>query len=101
VLRHWFTTPDKANLERPEVELSKRDATWFHTPYFDSALVSTADGTGKSWYSRNPRTFRRMLAESIRLHRELARNWDSLAKQYREALPEITSVEEWRKTFER
>lgn len=101
VLRHWFTKPSRANIEHPEVELSKRDATWFHTPYLDSALVSTADGTGKSWYTRNPRAFRRMLAESIRLHRELARNWETLSKQYRDALPEITSVEEWRKTFQR
>lgn len=101
LLRHWFTKPTAANVERPEVELAKRDATWFRVPGFDSALVSTADGSGKSWYSRDPRLFRSMLRESIRLHRELGRQWDTLARQYREALPEITSVEAWRKTFER
>ena len=101
LLRHWFTRPTAANVERPEVELAKRDATWFRVPGFDSALVSTADGSGKSWYSRDPRMFRSMLRESIRLHRELGRQWDTLARQYREALPEITSVEAWRKTFER
>jgi Predicted glycosyltransferases len=99
--RQWFTKPSRANVDRPEVELSKRDATWFRLPYFDSVLVSTADGSGKNWYTRNPRMFRRMLTESIRLHREIGRNWERLAREYREALPTITSPEEWRKTFEK
>lgn len=101
IARHWLTMPSKANIDRPEVEVSKRDGTWFRTPHFDSALVTTADGSGKNWYTRDRRTFRRMLSESIRLHRQLGRQWDSLARQYREALPGITSAEEWRKTFER
>lgn len=101
VLRHGFTRPGSANVELPQVELAKRDATWFRVPAFDSALVSTADGSGKNWYTRNPRMFRHLLGDSIRLHRELGRQWDTLARQYRDALPEITSVEAWRNTFER
>lgn len=99
--RHWFTMPNPVNVKRPEVDLAKRDATWFRLPYFDSALVSTADGTGKNWHTRNPKTFRKMLRESISLHRELQHNWETLAGQYREALPDITSVEAWEKTFTR
>ncbi|KRC60462.1 glycosyl transferase [Agromyces sp. Root81] len=99
--RHWLTKPAPANVENPEVELAKRDATWFRTPGFDSALVTTADGSGKSWFARDRGEFRRMLRQSNRLHRRLGREWATLAKEYREALPEYTSVQEWRKTFER
>jgi galactofuranosylgalactofuranosylrhamnosyl-N-acetylglucosaminyl-diphospho-decaprenol beta-1,5/1,6-galactofuranosyltransferase len=101
VARQWFTKPQPRNIAAPQVELAKRDATWFRLPVYDSALVSTADGTGKVRYTRDPRTFRRLVRQSRRLHRELKRRWPELSKQYREALPEITSPEAWRRTFER
>ena len=100
VARHWLTDPSERDRDRPQVELSKRDATWFRSPAFDSALVSTADGSGKVWYTRDRRAFRRMLRESIRLHKEIGDKWDELSRQYKNALPTITSVDEWRKTFE-
>lgn len=101
VARHWLTDPSERDRDRPQVELSKRDATWFRSPAFDSALVSTADGSGKVWYTRDRRAFRRMLRESIRLHKEIGDKWDELSRQYKNALPTITSVDEWRKTFEK
>lgn len=98
-LRHWFTSPSARNRKRPEVELAKRDATWFRTPHYDSALISTADGSGKSWYQRDRATFRRLLRESLSLHKQLRDNWSSVRASYQRALPEITSVGEWNKTF--
>lgn len=98
--RHWRTKPAPHNVERPQVELAKADAAWWRVPEFDSALISSADGRGKSVYRRDRRTFRRLWRESMRLHRELADNWDRLAAEYRAALPEFTSQDEWRKTFE-
>ncbi|MGO2658740.1 glycosyltransferase [Mycetocola reblochoni] len=96
--RHWLTSP--ADQSQPQVELAKRDATWWRVPGFDSALISTADGRGSSWYRRDRSEFRALLKESLRLHRELERNWDALAEQYRRALPEFTSQEAWKTTFE-
>ena len=81
------------------MELAKRDGTWFRLPYFDSALVSTADGAGKVRYTRDRKTFRRLLTDSRRLHRELKRRWPELSREYRAALPEITSPEAWREHF--
>ena len=97
--RQWFTNPRPANVAEPQVELAKRDGTWFRLPYFDSALVSTADGAGKVRYTRDRKTFRRLLTDSRRLHRELKRRWPELSQQYRAALPEITSPEAWREHF--
>lgn len=98
-LRHWFTRPSAANCKRPQVELAKRDATWFRTPHYDSALISTADGTGKSVYQRDRAMFRRLLTESFSLHKQLRDNWGSARRTYRRALPEITSPETWLKSF--
>jgi galactofuranosylgalactofuranosylrhamnosyl-N-acetylglucosaminyl-diphospho-decaprenol beta-1,5/1,6-galactofuranosyltransferase len=41
-----------------------------------------------------------MLAETARLHAQLFSNWETLRAQYRDALPEITSMDSWRETFE-
>ena len=42
-----------------------------------------------------------MLAESARLHALLLKDWKKLSAEYKAALPEITSIETWKKTFER
>ncbi|MNJ05873.1 hypothetical protein D3C73_1674900 [compost metagenome] len=43
---------------------------------------------------------RQLVVESAKLHAQLFSNWETLRAQYREALPEITSMESWRETFE-
>lgn len=97
--RHWRTEVPQGNVERPQVELAKGDATWWRVPAYDSALISSADGRGQSLYRRDRTTFRRLWRESRRLHAELRKNWDRLAREYREALPEVTSPEAWKDTF--
>ena len=78
--KQWLTKPGPAKCLGAQVELSKRDGTWFRLPHFDSALVSTADGSGKVRYTREPETFRRLLRDSNRLHAELKRRWPELSK---------------------
>jgi galactofuranosylgalactofuranosylrhamnosyl-N-acetylglucosaminyl-diphospho-decaprenol beta-1,5/1,6-galactofuranosyltransferase len=68
---------------------------------FDSAVVSNAEGTGASWYRRDPKQLRKMLAESARLHAALLKDWPTLSKKYKAAVNELTSIESWRKTFEK
>lgn len=98
-LRHWFTKPAPEFVAAPQRELAKRDATWWRLPDLDSALVDAADGSGSSWYTRDRGQFRSRWLESIRLHRQLARNWNVLRHEYRSALADITSPEAWEKTF--
>ncbi|MGJ9411299.1 glycosyltransferase [Aeromicrobium sp. CF4.19] len=97
--RHWRTPVPQGNIDRPQVELAKADAAWWRVPAYDSVLISNADGRGKSVYRRDRTTFRRLWKESRELHRELEKNWDRLAQEYRAALPEFTSPEAWRRTF--
>ncbi|MGF4042793.1 glycosyltransferase [Paenarthrobacter nitroguajacolicus] len=87
----------KAN---PEAHVAHQDGKWWSLAHLDSAVVSNADGTGASWHLRNPRMARQLVVESAKLHAQLFSNWETLRAQYREALPEITSMESWRETFE-
>ena len=99
LVAHWFHKPDPANLEQPEVEFGKGDANWWRIPAFDSVLVSTADGSGKNVYTRDRSQYRRMLVQSVRLHRELRRDWPRLQREYRRALPSLVSDKSWREIF--
>lgn len=98
--KHWLRNGDERNAPEPELEYAKRDANWWRVPGHHSVVVGTADGAGKAWYRHDRAKFRRLLKESRALTREISRNWDRLAAEYRAALPELVSVEEWRKTFE-
>lgn len=99
LVAHWLHAPKPENVAQPEVEFGKNDAHWWRLPNYDSALVSAADGSGKNIYTRDRRQFRRMLIESVRVHRRLRREWPKLAARYRAAAVEMTSLEAWRGTF--
>ncbi|MEV7693144.1 glycosyltransferase [Microbacterium sp. NPDC089189] len=97
---HWLRGTDPAGITVPEVEFGKEDAHWWRVPRVDSALVSAANGAGKNIYVRDRAAFRRMLIDSVRLHRRLRRQWDRLSRDYRAAAPELSAREQWRTTFE-
>lgn len=99
VSRQLVKSPAPESAERPQGFLAHRDNRWFRLAHYDSVIVSNAEGTGASWYKRDPKKLKSMLAEASRLHLRLFRDWDKLAEQYRAAVPEITSIEAWKKTF--
>ena len=99
VAQHWRRSHHESDRVQPEIEYSKRDARWWLIPQHRSVIVGTADGSGKSWYRHDQEKFRRLLKESRRLTREIEKNWDQLSRRYRTALPQITSVEQWKQTF--
>lgn len=99
VSRQLVKSPAPENAERPQGFLAHRDNRWFRLAHYDSVIVSNAEGTGASWYKRDPKKLKSMLAEASRLHLRLFRDWDKLAEQYRTAVPQITSIEAWKKTF--
>ncbi len=100
VARQLIKAPGPESGARPQGFLAHRDNRWFRVAHYDSVVVSNAEGTGASWYQRDPKKLRSMLTEATRLHFKLLREWDRLAEQYRRAVPEITSIEAWKKTFE-
>jgi galactofuranosylgalactofuranosylrhamnosyl-N-acetylglucosaminyl-diphospho-decaprenol beta-1,5/1,6-galactofuranosyltransferase len=100
VARQLIKAPGPESAERPQGYLAHRDNRWFRVAHYDSVLVSNAEGTGASWYQRDPRKLKAMLTEATRLHLRIFREWDSLAEQYRRAVAEISSIDAWKKTFE-
>ena len=84
----------------PEANIPHVDLKWWLVMQFDSALVSSADGTSAAWYKRNPPMARDLMTRSVALHARLAREWPTLAKTYQEALPELASPKRWAETFE-
>ncbi|MFW2512554.1 glycosyltransferase [Demequina sp. SO4-13] len=83
----------------PEERVATMAAKWWRLSHLDSAVVTSADGTGASMYIRDPKKFRAYLRRSARLHQRLIRNWSSLSAHYRRSMPEFTSPEAWKETF--
>ncbi|MGO2539720.1 MAG: glycosyltransferase [Specibacter sp.] len=100
VARQLVKTPAPESAVRPQGVLAHRDSRWFRLAHYDSVVVTNAEGTGMSWYKRDPKLLRSMLAESARLHVRLVKEWDELAGRYRGAVAEITSMAAWKKTFD-
>ncbi|WNM24359.1 glycosyltransferase [Demequina capsici] len=88
-----------AALEIPEERVAAVAARWWRLSHLDSAVVTSADGTGASMYIRDPELFRSYLTRSIRLHRRASRQWKKLQAQYRDALPQFTAQSTWEDTF--
>lgn len=93
-----FVKPSSGR-DAPEDRIASDQVQWWRLAGLDAALVSTSDGTGASVYRRDRGEFRRLLGRSRRLHLELIRRWDSLSKEYRDALGEVTSATAWERTF--
>jgi galactofuranosylgalactofuranosylrhamnosyl-N-acetylglucosaminyl-diphospho-decaprenol beta-1,5/1,6-galactofuranosyltransferase len=84
---------------RPEVHVPAMDSRWWLLSQFDSAVVTTADGAGASWYKRDPKRFTDIMRRSIAVHQKLATQWEELAKQYQDAVPELTDPKAWTETW--
>ncbi|WP_131735944.1 glycosyltransferase [Actinomadura roseirufa] len=98
-LKHLGPVDEQA-LRNPQAAVAHLDQHWGMLSKFDSALVSSADGTKVTWYQRDPRKFRGLLRRSGVLHARLTREWDGLAVRYRAAAADLASPEAWRETFE-
>ncbi|MGQ0839649.1 glycosyltransferase [Actinokineospora sp.] len=99
-LVHNLRAPAQAAGERPQVNIPAGSALWFLLGNLDSATVSNADGSGVAFRRRDPKVFRELSARAMQNYRKLVREWPQLREEYRAALPELTSVESWRKVFE-
>ena len=99
-LAKQLLAPPRARAEEnPQAAIAHLDAKWWRLSAYDSALVSNAEGTQVSWYKRDPRQVREMLAEALSAHVALHRGWSTLSERYREASARITSFDAWERTF--
>ena len=96
--RQFAPVPVRA-ADRPDLQLAHQDAQWWSLAGLDSAIVSSADGTGAAWYRRDSAQWRALLRRSIALHARLVASWPQLRRSYRACAPELTAPDAWRETF--
>jgi galactofuranosylgalactofuranosylrhamnosyl-N-acetylglucosaminyl-diphospho-decaprenol beta-1,5/1,6-galactofuranosyltransferase len=94
-----FRAPRPGAAQRPQLALPQQDASWWVLARLDSALVSSAEGTGAAWLRRDRQQFRTLGLRSLVLHRRLRKSWSKLAADYRAAAADFNSPERWRQTF--
>ena len=85
--------------KNPEIRVAAMDLRWRLLGQFDSAVVSTADGAGASWYKRDRTRFGDVMRRSAAVHQKLMVEWDALAEQYREAVPDVVDPKAWINTW--
>jgi len=100
VVKALLPTDEEAR-KYPEARVAAQDARWWRLAVEDSALVTTADGTGVSHYVRDRELFFSLLRRTTALHLRLLAEWPRLQRSYKRALGEITSPQAWEETFRR
>ncbi|MCZ9294716.1 glycosyltransferase [Corynebacterium sp. c8Ua_172] len=99
-LLHLRKPEDRAHWEAPQLNLTAEEARWYTLARVDSATVSTAGGTGVAFRKRDKELAKTLLDEQKRLRAEIKDRWAELKRTYREARPELTSHENWKKIFD-
>lgn len=81
----------------PRVILAQHadDVHWRTTLGADAVVVTTDDGTTEVAFAVRGPEMRRMLRRVLRSHAGLARQWRSLRRRYRVALPRHTTTDSW------
>lgn len=98
-LVHNAKKAKREHLETPQLNVPTLDARWFLLSQVDGVTVTTADGRGVVYRKRDPRVAARLFKESLRLRRELAERYSDLKREYKAAVPELTSKERWERVF--
>ncbi len=96
---HNLRGADPAHHERPQLNVPTLDARWYLLSQVDGVTVTTADGRGVVYRKRDPRIAKELLAEALRLRRELARRFPDLKSEYRAAHAELSSRKRWADVF--
>ncbi|MGL5809826.1 MAG: glycosyltransferase [Nocardioides sp.] len=97
-IRH-LRAPRPLSRQHPEAMIPGMDLKWHKLAAYDSVVGSMPDGTSAALFRRDHVRYRRLLVETISLHRRMWLEWPEFAKLYRSRLEEVTSPETWEKTF--
>ncbi|MGH3621961.1 MAG: glycosyltransferase [Sciscionella sp.] len=98
---HNLREPDPRSVQRPQMNVPTEKALWFLLGNLDSATVTLPDGGSVSFRRRDPKVFRALGLRVFRDYWRLARKWSAMKQAYRAALPELTSIDAWRKVYQR
>jgi galactofuranosylgalactofuranosylrhamnosyl-N-acetylglucosaminyl-diphospho-decaprenol beta-1,5/1,6-galactofuranosyltransferase len=85
--------------DRRPVAVQAADAHWYHVARFETVVVTDASQEGVRLRRRDPQAAKSLLRRGVKVINELRRNAPVLREQYRAALPEVTSRENWGRLF--
>lgn len=77
----------------------REDAHWWHVSLFDHVMVTDASQSGVRIRRRDKARARALLLRTIRVLRRLHRELPELSRQYRAAVPELISRENWERLY--
>jgi galactofuranosylgalactofuranosylrhamnosyl-N-acetylglucosaminyl-diphospho-decaprenol beta-1,5/1,6-galactofuranosyltransferase len=75
------------------------DSHWWHVSLFDYAVVTDASQAGVRVLRRDKRNIRKLSVRLVKAIRRFRAEAPALQQQYRDALPELTSRENWARLF--
>ncbi|WP_433729808.1 glycosyltransferase [Nocardia sp. CA-129566] len=85
--------------QRGLIGVTREDAHWWHVALFDHVVVTDASQSGVRIRQRDKARARALLIRTIRVLRRLRRDLPTLTQQYRAAIPELTSRENWERLY--
>ncbi|WP_199254473.1 glycosyltransferase [Mycolicibacterium mengxianglii] len=92
---HQLTEQDPEHHRRPQINVATQDARWFSLCRVDGVTVTTADGRGVVYRQRDREKMFTLLSESVKRQARLARKFNRMRREYRAALPVLTSKQKW------
>lgn len=82
------------------VTIPAADAHWWHVSLFDHVVVTDASQAGVRILRRDPKQLRRLSRDGAKMLRRFRAEAPAVQQQYREALPQLTSRENWARLFD-
>ncbi|PPK65948.1 glycosyltransferase [Actinokineospora auranticolor] len=80
--------------------VSAEDATWWHLSLFDTAVVTDASQEGVRIRKYDRETMFRLGKEAVTLFRRFIAEGNAVQDQYKQAMPELTSRENWKRLYQ-
>ena len=75
------------------------EAHWWHVSLFDTAVITDASQSGVRVRRRDKETARELTARTAKLMKRFREDAASTQRQYRDALPQLTSRENWARLY--
>ena len=82
------------------VAITSEDNVWWHVALFDHVVVTDASQAGVRIRRRDKRKLVKLTRRAVKALRRFRAEAPTLQDQYRAALPELTSRENWARLFE-
>ncbi|MFB7893131.1 glycosyltransferase [Microbacterium sp. NPDC056044] len=99
VFAHQLTRPRSTPDARVDASFTRAEGKWWNLGLVDSATVASATGSGAFVARRDRRTAVTLLRDGVLLRVRLWVRWPRLAREYRQAAPELSSPSAWNAQF--